>query len=448
MTALLALGLAVLAVILAQLSFRWLPLGKPESSHGPDHVAHRPQPLWWWTLIVLVAASPVWLSLLQLIPLSAGAWSKMAGHANYLDALRTIGAAPPAVLPVSLNPDATWAAMWSALPLAAVFLAALTLSHDAIEKLLGLMVLAAILQVVFALFQLVQGAQSFFYFGSESPGGINGTFNNRNHLADLLAMLIPVWFYFLLRQQKDRNAPQASSSRMTHAAFRPLWIFLGFTLMVLILTTQSRGGLFSGIVVLLLSAFVYLAYLGSRITFRHWLGMLALLAIFGIAALASVGTEGIASRLESTRLRSDADFRGELSRSTIVAARELWPWGSGVGSYESVFPRFQDMQSTSFIEYAHNDYPQLLMELGAPVLLIAAMLIALVAYQAARLFQAARRQRGSRPFATPMRWFCGIGALALLLHSRVEFNMHIPALAITATFLIGIFLRPVRAVDG
>ena len=37
--------------------------------------------------------------------------------------------------------------------------------------------------------------------------------------------------------------------------------------------------------------------------------------------------------------------------------------------------------------------------------------------------------------------FCGVGLLAFLLHSWVEFNMHIPALAVTAAFLSGVFLR-------
>ncbi len=126
----------------------------------------------------------------------------------------------------------------------------------------------------------------------------------------------------------------------------------------------------------------------------------------------------------------------------------MWPWGSGVGTFESVFPRFQAMDSAGFVADAHNDYPQLLMELGAPVLLVAAALLALVFHQFIRLLRARRHGGGRRSFALPIRWFCGLGALALLLHSRVEFNMHIPALAIIATFLLGSFLRPLRMDDA
>ena len=37
---------------------------------------------------------------------------------------------------------------------------------------------------------------------------------------------------------------------------------------------------------------------------------------------------------------------------------------------------------------------------------------------------------------------CGLGLLAVLLHSWVEFNLRIPANAMLATFLLGAFLRP------
>ena len=37
---------------------------------------------------------------------------------------------------------------------------------------------------------------------------------------------------------------------------------------------------------------------------------------------------------------------------------------------------------------------------------------------------------------------CGLGLLGFLMHSLVEFNMHIPANAILASLLAGVYLRP------
>ena len=119
----------------------------------------------------------------------------------------------------------------------------------------------------------------------------------------------------------------------------------------------------------------------------------------------------------------------------------FWPWGSGAGTFESVFPRFQAPQSLGYVEYAHNDYAQILMELGLPGLLIAVALLALVLGQL-RALRLAYRAEGRFSRALALRSYCGVAAAALLVHSAVEFNMHIPALAITAAFLVGVYLRP------
>jgi energy-converting hydrogenase Eha subunit E len=42
---------------------------------------------------------------------------------------------------------------------------------------------------------------------------------------------------------------------------------------------------------------------------------------------------------------------------------------------------------------------------------------------------------------------CGLGLLAVTLHSLVDFNLHIPANAILAAFLMGAFLR-LQATDA
>ena len=86
----------------------------------------------------------------------------------------------------------------------------------------------------------------------------------------------------------------------------------------------------------------------------------------------------------------------------------------------------------------------MLMELGAPALLLVALLGLLVVRQLVALVRALRAS-GRLSSELGMRCFAGLGALALLLHSWVEFNMHIPALALTASFLMGVFLRPLSA---
>lgn len=434
LSALLALGLALLAVLLAHASYRLLPSGHTEPSAQASGY-----PLWWKASLWLVASSPLWVALLQLLPMPATLWAELAGREPYLQAWALTGAAWPNALPLSLTPLATWAGMWSALPVAGAFIAALYVTHRSTDKLLSLLLFCGGIQVVLSLLQLAQGPHSFFYFGSSS-GGLVGSFNNRNHLADFLAMLVPVWFYVLVRQRRQQH----HHSILPRALLFPLSLFLGFSFLVILLSTQSRGGLIATALVLLLSTLFYLYSLRSKLKPRQQLGLAALFALFAVSALISVGLDDLSVRFEGAKFQTDADYRNALALSTLQAAQTFWPWGSGIGSFDAVFPRFQNLHSLGHSYHAHNDYAQLLMELGAlaPVLVVA--FLALVGYQLRQLLAVYRREQRWTS-ALLQRVFCGLGGLALLLHSWVEFNMHIPALALTAAFLFGVFLRPLSA---
>lgn len=443
LTALLAIGLALLATLCACRSFSWLsPSDRRPGAHSPALCPMlRP---WQLVLIGIVAGSPVWIGLLQLVPVGADLWSTLAGRGDYLPALRAAGLPAPKSLPLTLTPIATWASIWSAVPLTAVFLAALAMDDRNIERLCGVLILTGVVQVLIAIAQFAGGPKSIFYFDAAAGGTFIGTFANRNHLADLMAMLIPVWFYFLLRQQKAARSSQEASTWFERPAVRPLWLFLGFSFLVIVLSTQSRGGLLTSTAVLVLSTSFYLLSMRSQVGTRQRVVLIVLLAVFALAALVSIGLEGVASRLQRTTLEADSDVREAYALTTFEAAKQFWPWGSGLGSFESVFPRFQELQSLGFVNQAHNDYPQLLLEAGAPGLIVALCAAVLFMHQAWKLY---RRYRRAHQLTADMslRVFAGLGVLALLLHSWVEYNMHIPALALTATFLAGVYLRPLAA---
>ena len=456
LTLLLALGLVVLAALLAQATHRLLPgqagpsaFGTPGANAAFDTEASSPRPRWWWAMVLLLASSPVWVGLLQLVPIGSGLWASLAGREPYLAALISAGVAVPGSLPLSLHPSATWAALWSAVPVMAVFVAALFINQHRTEQLLRLLLLVALLQSLLGLLQFVQGGKSVLLFESMAPGVI-GTFNNRNHLANFLAMLVPVWFYFLVNLQKPQKRKRAHGAvgRMLNAT-KPLWVFGGFGMLVVVLSTRSRGGLIAVTSVLLLCSLIYLLTLGSKLTRLQKLGFVATVLAFALSALFSVDVNTLGQRFEGITLKTDSELRNAYALATLDAARTFWPWGSGMGSFEAVFPRFQPLQAPGYVPHAHNDYPQLLMELGAAAVLIVGTACVLVVSQAHSLWLAVRRARRLSS-EVALRIFAGLGVLALLLHSWVEFNMHIPALAITAAFLAGVFLKPlpVQAADS
>ena len=433
MSALLALGLALLATVMGRLA----------QARQPGVPAAAPVPRWWWPAVVVVASSPAWLGALQLLPImDAARWAGLAGRQGYLDALQAAGVAVPERLPLSLNPWATWAAMWSGVPVVAAFVAALRLSREQVDGLLTVLLLAGALQVLMAVAQFASGPKSMLYFGLLGHGFI-GTFANRNHLADFLAMLLPLCFYAWLVLRRGAQGGEGHGGQGSTVG-RLALVLLGFGLVLVILSSQSRGGILASVAVLLLSALL-LAF-GLRHALRRWQrwALVAACVLLSVLALGAIDLQGIAARMAHERLQTDAQVRHAMALATWDAARALWPWGSGMGTFESVFPRYQPAATPVYVNHAHNDYAQMLMELGAPALLLVALLGLLVVRQLVALVRALRAS-GRLSSELGMRCFAGLGALALLLHSWVEFNMHIPALALTASFLMGVFLRPLSA---
>ncbi|MEI2622711.1 MAG: O-antigen ligase family protein [Giesbergeria sp.] len=375
-------------------------------------------------------------------PAAGAAWR---GGAWYFDALAAAGGSAPQELPLSLNPDATLTALLSGIPALATLLAALFLPRSLVEKCLVVLLVVGAFEMLLAVLQFWMGARSPLYFGADSATGFVGSFANRNHLADFLAMLMPLWFYRLAEGTGGRAARAAAHHRGAQlGGAGALWLFFGFALLVITLATLSRGALLSAALVLLPCTLLLIVKLKSKLSRKQQTLLAVAAAVFALLALAAVGAERVGQRLDTATVQLDAQTRNNFTAATLDGARAFWPWGSGAGTFESVFPRFQAADSLFYIEYAHNDYAQLLMELGLPGLLLALAVAALVVAQLVRLVRAYRAERRlSGELA--LRAYCGLGALALLLHSTVEFNMHIPALALTAAFLLGVYLRPLDA---
>lgn len=444
---LLTLGLVLAAALVAHASYQWLIAEKPGFTGIPKlstaPLSHESRIItsgrFWWALVIFIASSPVWVSLIQLIPIRSDTWGQLAGRELYLGALTSAALSAPSNLPISLVPSATWTALWASIPVVAVFGAALLLGQRDVERLLQLLFFAALIQSILGLLQLAQGPKSPFYFES-AFGGIIGSFNNRNHLADFLAMLIPPWFYFLMSFSKNQGRIRKSEKRQRFA-FTPLWLFGGFGMLIMVLSTRSRGGLIAVASVLLLSVIIYLLSHGKNFNSIQKLAIVAAFSVFSVSALLSVDTGSLGQRWEGQQIKTDAEVRNAYTRATLEGARTFWPWGSGMGTFEAVFPRFQPLQTPGYVPHAHNDYAQMLMELGAFAVLILAASTMLCGIQVHNLWRAIRRDRKMTPDIA-LRIFSGLGLLALIIHSWVEFNMHIPALAITSAFLAGIFLKP------
>ncbi len=79
-------------------------------------------------------------------------------------------------------------------------------------------------------------------------------------------------------------------------------------------------------------------------------------------------------RLRPGELSVDYATRARIAAATLRAAIDFLPLGSGLGTFMDVFARYQAGTVSGFVDHAHNDYAEALLELGLPGVVVIALL--------------------------------------------------------------------------
>ena len=96
--------------------------------------------------------------------------------------------------------------------------------------------------------------------------------------------------------------------------------------------------------------------------------------------------------------------------------------GTGLGTLQQVYPPYETIYDGKIVNHAHNDYLEALADTGLLGGLCCAWFLATLSIGALRFMQA-----GGNSFAGTLR-LCGWTACwGLLVHSLVDFNLHIPS---------------------
>jgi O-antigen ligase len=268
------------------------------------------------------------------------------------------------------------------------------------------------LLALFAIFQFFS-SQGLIYWTVKTAGWTFGPYVNHNHYAGLMEMLIPLMVASLL-------------PALRQGASAVLLGFIGLIPIVSLVLAGSRGGFISLVAEVLLAA--VLVFLCGP---RHARKVTALLGGAAILAAALLFF-WMAPRQIVDRLATMGDGthspevelgnRLAVSRDSLRILRDH-PWmGTGLGSFETVFPKYQSLPSDLIWDHAHNDYAEALAETGVAggaLILFAMGLFFRLAFR--NLRQRLRQREGWLPIGA------AIGCCGLLVHSFVDFNFHIPA---------------------
>ncbi|HAS50381.1 MAG TPA: O-antigen ligase domain-containing protein, partial [Gammaproteobacteria bacterium] len=244
------------------------------------------QPLSWSVrvFLALLFLAP----LTQLIQLPFDLWAELPGRVFYAEALRqaSIDDAGIGWRSLSLIPAATESSWLALLPPLAVFLAAVNLSSRQLTTLVLVFLGVATGEAFLGLIQYGDGPDSVFRLGNFLMGdSASGTYINRNHLAGLLEMALPIALALLAATVGQGRPPHSRGRSHRQRTFRQ-WlarfsvarinqaaIFAALALVILLglIFTRSRAGVALAMLGILLCTLLFANRLGGRNVYG-WMG--------------------------------------------------------------------------------------------------------------------------------------------------------------------------------
>jgi O-antigen ligase len=278
---------------------------------------------------------------------------------------------------------------------------------------------------MFALLQLFS-THDRIYWAVQSPSAPLGPYVNRNDYAGLMEILVPV-------------AGAYVALRRVNFSIRLLLGFMVLIPVVSVFVSGSRGGVLSlcgEALIVGLTVWRAAPRQARRSLLVTAAASVVIVVVVAASLLSAQASQRLAQAVRAGNTEPSIGARLHVARDSLRILKDH-PWiGTGMGSFEVVFPEYQTSASDLLWDHAHDDYAEALAETGlAGGLLIAGGLVLFV-----RLAFADLRSR----LVSRQAWIqlgAAAGCCGLLIHSLIDFNLHVPAnaawLAVAAAVACG-----------
>jgi O-antigen ligase len=164
------------------------------------------------------------------------------------------------------------------------------------------------------------------------------------------------------------------------------------------------------------------------------------LTVVGLVVLGAFGAWLAASELPAilgvSTADADALSRPQVFERTLKAASDHWPWGTGIGSFERVYPSYEDASVVTnvYTNRVHNDYFELALEVGLPGLVLLGLIIVLIVVRGAIVWASAGQDSRLKKAAAA-------GLVVILIHSSVDYPLRTLSIAVVAAVFVGLLMQ-------
>jgi O-antigen ligase len=313
---------------------------------------------------------------------------------------------------------------------------------DTPERLRGLARFLIVFGLALAVFALIQHftweGKLFWARPTTAAGaGTGGPFVNRNHFAGYMEMLIPIPVALAL-------------SRRTRFEARLFYGFAATIMGIAEAASLSRGGIIS-----LFAGLVFFGAISARNKDRSRLPghssftlrpahLVALVLIAILVGVVWVGADfDILKRIADDTLSGNSPMGREGIWGDAWAMFRAHPiFGVGLGAFETVYPIYARGNGSLAIQFAHNDYLQILSDGGIIGGALALWFLAMLARTVVKTV-------GSEDsMSRSIRLGSAAGLFALLVHSLFDFNLQIPSNALLFLILSAIVSNEMVTVNS
>jgi O-Antigen ligase len=256
-----------------------------------------------------------------------------------------------------------------------------------------------------------------------------GPYVNRNDFAGFVELTLPIGIALMVL-------------RGAHKDLFPLLTLLTIVPVSADILSSSRAGIMS-----LAFEIGVLLFLALRRRGASWKGSRTMaLALAALAAIALVAWIGVGRTIERFSTLSSPEIsmsrRFSMARGAVRIFLAHPIKGCGLGALVDVFPRYDTAYDGKVVDHVHDDYLEGLAEAGILGALCGLSFLWLLYREARRNYEAEQGHFSRALHAGGIAAVCG-----LLLHSFVDFNLHIPGNALLFLLQVAVLASPPLPTD-
>jgi O-antigen ligase len=280
---------------------------------------------------------------------------------------------------------------------------------------------------IFAILQHMTFNGKLYWFREIHYGGLPfGPYVNRNHFAGFVELILPLALVPLVLGRVRRER----------------WLVVGLFAVVPIgalFLSVSRGGIVSFGVELAVLALIMI----QQRTAGKQLFAAAAVLVMALLMVSWLGVGQLLQRFSSFQsLEATAGKRASMRHDTWQIFLHHPIGGTGLGTLQIVYPPYESLYDGKIVNHTHNDYLEALAETGILGGLCCAWFLGVLFSESLK-----RSRQDNNSFVGTLQLSGLVACVGFLVHSFVDFNLHIPSNAFLFFLMAHLATTEIRTTD-